>query len=333
MKHLTLPALLCTAALLLTACAQPAASSVPESASSAVVSSKAETSSAPADTDTLQPIEIAMKDYLRTSGSVNDLTGTRIPVEEVIALDTGIAFRSPSGFARAYVLAQDSGKAQWMESSYMGIPWRATALPLTDTLTVYQTEPTFDLHPDYGNRPDINYDTVLTDMGDFDINIFRLLLLVHFGVCGSNDAMVSDDTVRIGEHAYAAFFDGELVKGLYTEAGWEQVIHLHDQDNYAAEPHIIEQNGKVYRAFGPDAGEYVSISNLQITHVSDTKRVYRFESNAVMHGSADIAPGFTLEITAVRQRTKADEKLNNWLWKIDGFQITQTPLNEQLSNY
>ena len=86
MKHLTLPVLLCTAALLLTACAQPAASSVPESVSSAAVSSEAETSSAPTDTDTLQPIEFALKDYLRTSGSVDDLTGTRVPVEEVIAL-------------------------------------------------------------------------------------------------------------------------------------------------------------------------------------------------------------------------------------------------------
>lgn len=326
MKHLTLPALLCTAALLLTACAQPAASSVPESVSSAAVSSEAETSSAPTDTDTLQPIEIAMKDYLHTSSSVDDLTGTRVPVEEVIALDTGIAFRSPSGFARAYVLAQDSGKAQWMESSYMGIPWRASATVLTDELVVYRTEPTFTLYPDHGDRPDINYDTALTDMGDYDLNILRLLLLVHFGVCGSSDPMVSDDVLRKNEHAYFAFFDGELVKGLYTEAGWNQVVHLHDQDDFAVEPHIIEQDGKVYRAFGPDSGSHVSISGLQITHVSATKRVYRFTSNWQMQGGADIAPGFTMEITAVRVPVDAPVGLNNWLWQIDGFQTTRLPL-------
>ncbi len=336
MKHLTLPALLCAAALLLTACAQPAASSQTPSSSAAAPASSAAASESPS----ARTIAQVFAEYMQTSGSASDISGTRVDIQSVLPVTDGIAFQTASGFYRAYILKSEYDKlctadnpGGWQQLNYMGIPWSAYATVLTDDLVVYRTQPTFDLHLDYGNRPDINYDTALTDMGDFDLNIFRLLLLVHFGVCGSYNTMVSDDTVRIGERGYSAFFDGELVKGLYTEAGWEQVVHLHDQDEYAAEPHIIEQDGKVYRAFGLDAGEYVSISNLQITHVSDTKRVYRFESNAVMHWGADIAPGFTLEITAVRQRTKADEKLSNWLWKIDGFQITQTPLNEQLSNY
>lgn len=334
MKHLTLPALLCAAALLLTACAQPAASSQTPSSSAAAPASSAAASESPS----ARTIAQVFAEYMQTSGSASDISGTRVDIQSVLPVTDGIAFQTASGFYRAYILKSEYDKLctadnpdGWQQSNYMGIPWRARATVLTDDLVVYRTEPTFALYPDHGDRPDINFDTAITDMGDYDANILRLLLLVHFGVCSDMTFTLSgNEPVCDG---YGAFFDGELIKNLYTEAGWEQVVHLHEQDEFVADPYIVEQDGKVGSGSGMQLGTHVGISDLQITHVSDTKRVYRFTSEWQMFAGADIAPGFTLEITAVRQRTKADEKLSNWLWKIDGFQFTKTPLNEQLSNY